>query len=152
MTKMSDWRKAYRLLFDNCHLTHHEIRAIFQEHLGGLSFHKNLLYSEYKKDRGRWTDEANALALLTNNPDGEIFLTSLNGFIYEGGRAILPYTLVQEASKLVKDWNEWGEKERQKVNIQTKRGLQRERTSGLNAWTERHLLTYLRVNGIPIEV
>lgn len=152
MTQMSKWRRAYRLLHDNCHLTHHEIRAIFQEHLGGLSFHKNLLHSEYKKDKLRWQTEANTLALLVNKPDVETFLNSLNSVVYDGGECLLPYTLVKEVSKLVRDWNGWGESERQKIHIQTKRVLARERTSGLNAWTERHLLTYLRINGIAIEV
>lgn len=152
MTAMSKWRRAYRLLYDNCCLTHHEIRAIFQEHLGGLAYHKNLLHTEYNKDKQRWQNEANTLALLVNKPDVDEFLSALNSVVYEGGECLFPYTLVKEVSKLVRSWNEWGEPERQKVNIQTKRVLHRERTSGLNAWTERHLLTYLRINGITIEV
>jgi hypothetical protein len=152
MTTMSQWREAYDLLYDKCHLTHHEIRAIFQEHLGGLSFHRNILHSRYKVDRERWQREANTMALLVNNPDVDAFLSAMNSVIYEGGQAVLTYTLVKEVSKLVRDWNDWGESERQKINIQTKRVLARERTSGLKAWTERHLLTYLRIHGIAIEV
>lgn len=92
------------------------------------------------------------MALLVNNPDVDAFLSAMNSVIYDGGQATVPYTLVKEVSKLVRSWNEWGESERQRINIQTKRVLARERTSGLKAWTERHLLTYLRINGIRIEV
>jgi hypothetical protein len=152
MTAKSQWREAYGLLHTKCHLTHHEIRAIFQEHLGGLSYHRNMLHSEYKKDKDRWQSEANTMALLVNNPDVDAFLSAMNSVIYDGGQATVPYTLVKEVSKLVRSWNEWGESERQRINIQTKRVLARERTSGLKAWTERHLLTYLRINGIRIEV
>lgn len=152
MTAMSQWRRAYRLLYDNCHLTHHEIRAIFAEHLGGLSFHKNLLHSEYKRDRTRWQDEANTFALVCQRTDVDLFIEMLNKTIYDGGEATIPYTLVKEVCRLVKDWNGWGESERKKIQNQTRRVLSRERTSGLNKWTDRHLLTYLRVNGIHIEV
>ena len=84
LTAMSKWRRAYRLLYDNCCLTHHEIRAIFKEHLGGLAYHKNLLHTEYNKDKQRWQNEANTLALLVNKPDVDEFLSALNSVVEVG--------------------------------------------------------------------
>ena len=153
MTAVSHWRQAYRLLRTNCGLTHHEVRAIFAAHLGGLSFHRNLLANEMRKDKDSWNVEAQSFALMLRSDKVSQFIRSLNGAIWnDDGDAELCYTLVREITALVMKWNEWGEDERLLIRESTKRLLENEKKSGLNKWTERHLLTYLRINGIAIEV
>ena len=151
LTRTSQWRTAYRLLTDRCGLTHHEARSIFATHLGGLGFHKNLLYSELKKDKEHWREVAEAYALMVNNERVSVFIENLNKLVWEGEDPLC-YTLVREICDLVRDWNRWGEDERLVIQESIRRVLAHERASGLEKWTERHLLTYLRVNGVCIEV
>jgi hypothetical protein len=151
MTAMSQWRTAYRLLRNNCGLTHHEARAIFAEHLGGLAFHKNLLHSEYKKDKAHWLKVAEGYALTHRREKVSDFIDALSKSIYAEDPPLC-YTLVREICALVREWNEWGEPERLVIQESIRKVLAGERRAGLDKWTERHLLTYLRINGISIEV
>ena len=151
VTAISQWRTAYRLLRNNCGLTHHEARAIFQEHLGGLSYHRNLLHSEYIKDKAHWMNVAEAYALTLRSEKVSQFISRLENAIKDE-EPPLCYTLVREICSLVREWNEWGEPERLVIQESIRKVLAGERSSGLKAWTERHLLTYLRINGISIEV
>ena len=154
MTRTSQWRTAYRLLRENCGLTHHEARAIFKTHLGGLSFHKNLLYSELKKDKEHWRDTAQSYAVMLNNDKVSVFIFLLEKVIKESQVDDDPlcYTLVREICEIVRGWNRWGEDERLVIQESIRKVLAHERASGLDKWTERHLLTYLRINGVVIEV
>ena len=154
LTTAGHWRKAYRLLTLSCGLTHYEARAIFKEHLGGLSFHRNLLHSELKKAIQIDHAEIEAWTLLTNTEDPDAFIASLVRIVYEGGNVpLIPYHVIREIIRRVRSLNPaWDESVRQKIDNSTRSMLDSESRSGLNAWTERHLLTYLRINGIPIEV
>jgi hypothetical protein len=154
LTAEGHWRKAYRLLTTSCGLTHYEARAIFKEHLGGLSFHRNLLHSELKKVIQIDHAEIEAWTLLTNSEDPEQFTAALVRVVYEGGDSpLIPYHVIREIIRRVRSLNpDWDESVRQKIDNSTRSILDSESRSGLNAWTERHLLTYLRINGITIEV
>lgn len=152
LTQLSDWRKAYRLLRDSCGLTHHEARAIFGTHLGGLSYHRNLLYSELKRDKAEWSKVAEGYALMIRSDKVSQFISNLEKAIWGEDDDPLCYTLVREICELVRDWNDWGEDERLLIHETTQKVLKREQSSGLKAWTDRHLLTYLRINNIPLEV
>ena len=149
MTGMSQWRKAWRLLRENCHLTHHQVRAIFGEHLGGLAYHRNLIHTELKADEQSWMSEANTLALLLNNEDVEVFISALRQALWVEGEPQFSLTVVRLVEKMVREWNGWGEVERQQIKDRILRRLTNwEKRTGLEAWTERHLLTYLHINGI----
>ena len=152
MTAISQWRQAYRILRISCGLTHHEARSIFSEHLGGLSFHRNMLASELKKDKQSCSGEADAFALILRSDKVSVFVEKLNSAIWDEGEPQLYYTLVREIVQRVSEWNEWGEDERLIIHEQTRRVLNHESRRGLKEWTERHLMTYLRIRGIAIEV
>ena len=151
VTEVSQWRRAYRLLRYNCHLTHHEARAIFAEHLGGLSYHRNLLHSEYKKNKEHWSGVAEQYALTLRCDSVSQFVDHLIKTVYSEDPPLC-YTLVREICAKVREWNEWGESERLIIQESIRRVLAGEKTSGLKAWTDRHLLTYLRINGVALEV
>lgn len=153
MTAEGKWRRAYRILTTNCGLSHYAIREIFKEHLGGLSFHRNLLHTELKRLIERDEEEINGWVGLLNNPDPEVFIASLMRVVYgEGYEPDLPYHVVREIVKRVRSLNEWDEKIRRRIDDRTRRILSWESRSGLTAWNDRLLLTYLRIRGVSIEV
>ena len=152
MTKPSDYTKAWRLLRSKCHLSHYQVRAIFREHLGGLSFHRNLIQRELKREEAAWEKEAEAFALMLNSDDYEEFANRLHEAVWDGDDPQLSYVLVRLVDKRVREWNGWGELQRQHINERVLRRLARyEKRTGLRAWTDRHLLTYLHINGVHFE-
>ena len=153
MSQASVWRTAWRLLRDKCGLSHYQTRAIFSEHLGGLSFHRNLVHTELKADESHYEEQAVVWALMLNNRDHEIFISRLKDIVWEEGEPILELTLVRLIDKQVREWNDWGEDVRQQIKDKVLRKLSKyESRTGLEAWTERHLQTYLAINGCDTQV
>lgn len=152
LTATSEYRKAWRILRTDCHLTHHEVRSIFSEHHGGLALHQNLIHSELKKDEQEWAEAAEAFSLMLNHTDHTIFADRLKNAIW--GSSTEPQmclTLVRRIEKTVRNWNQWGEKERNFLRSKVLRRLSNhEARSGLTAWRERLLATYLTIRGVVI--
>lgn len=152
MTRPSDYTKAWRLLRTNCGLSHYQVRAIFSEHLGGLAIHKNLAGRELRREEALWEQEAEAFALMLNDPDPTKFADRLYQAVWEGDEPQLAYVLVRLVEKRVREWNGWGEEDRQRIKERVLRRLSRyEKRTGLQAWTDRHLLTYLHINDVHFE-
>ena len=153
MTKVSETRKAWRILRDDCHMTHHQVRACFDEHLGGLALHKNLIHSELKKDEEFWSESAQAYSLLLNSTDAGVFCARLSDAIWNPAddSPHMTLTLARRIDKTVRSWNTWGEKERNMIRAKGLRRLENhERRTGLLIWSERMIVTYLSIRGIVI--
>jgi len=152
LTATSEYRKAWRILRTDCHLTHHQVRAIFGEHHGGLALHQNLIHTELKKDEHEWNEAAEAFALMLNHTNHTIFADRLKDAIW--GSFTEPQmclTLVRRIEKTVRNWNEWGETERNHIRSKVLRRLSNHETrTGLEAWRERLLATYLTIRGVAI--
>tara|TARA_R110000803_G_scaffold107958_6_gene176181 strand:- start:3477 stop:3941 length:465 start_codon:yes stop_codon:yes gene_type:complete len=154
LTKVSETRKAWRILRDDCHMTHHQVRAVFNEHFGGLALHKNLIYSELKKDELFWAEAAETYSLMLNNTNAETFSDRLRDAIWNPAEDSphMTLTLARRIDKTVREWNpDWGESERNLIRAKAIRRLENhERKSGLEAWSERMMQTYLSIRGVAI--
>jgi len=152
LTATSDYRKAWRILRTDCHLTHHQVRAIFSEHYGGLALHSNLIHTELKKDEQEWAEAAEAFALMLNDPSHIKFADRLKDAIWGSfSEPQMCLTLVRRIDKTVRSWNGWGEKERNFIRSKVIRRLtNHEKRTGLEAYRERLLATYLTIRGVVI--
>lgn len=152
LTATSEYRKAWRILRTDCHLTHHQVRAIFGEHHGGLAIHANLIHTELKKDEAEWAEAAEAFSLMLNNTDHRVFADRLKDSIWGSfSEPQMCLTLVRRIEKTVREWNGWGEVERNHLRSKVLRRLENhEKRTGLSAWENRLLATYLTIRGVVI--
>ena len=115
MSQASDLRTAWRLLRDKCGLSHYQTRAIFSEHLGGLSFHRNLVHTELKADESHYEEQAVVWGFDVEQSRPWNLHQHTKDIVWEEGEPILELTLVRLIDKQVREWNDWGEDVRQQI-------------------------------------
>ncbi len=109
------------------------------------------MHEGQRQDTAAWESEAARFALALNTHDPELFIARLRAAIWEDGEPVLCYTLVRMIERTVRTWHGWDERTRQAIKDRVLRRLSRhEKRSGLAAWTDRHLHTYLQIRGLDI--
>ena len=131
-------------------LSHHEIKHLAHQHMGGSGRWKDVLWRNYRVQKdvhSELIDTCTAHALAgANDPKvvGERILKWCWP-TYPKGEPMHTYTVATRTASRVIELRGWGENERQRVWKVVRRLLRYEKRNAESLWDEKMLGTYLRI-------
>ena len=142
--------QAYRILRDDCGLTHHQARHLIHIHLRHLGAWSNIMWRENKREKRKWIDHSNGIALLSMREDprdaGRAILNAC--WKEQIGEPELPFICASMAAEVVKNTRQFTDKERRVMWSVIEKLLRHEEREAEILWDERMLLSYLRIRKV----
>ena len=142
--------QLYRILRDDCGLTHHQSRILIRTHFLHLGSWSNILWRELKREKTKWIEHSNGIALLSMREDpvdaGKAILNSC--WKDQEGEPDLPFVVASMSADIVREAMEFTGNDRRVLWLEIERLLRYEERQAEVAWDERMLLTYLKIREV----
>ncbi len=146
-TEPSRRTMIYRILRDDCGLTHHQTRCLIRTHFLHLGSWSNILWREYKRDKEQWVQHANGIALLSMREDPVDAGKSILNLCWKDqeGEPEIPFTCASLSAQVVRDTMGFNDGDRRILWLEIERLLHYEERQAEIAWDERMLHAYLKI-------
>ena len=140
----------YRILRDDCGLTHHQARCLIRTHFQHLGSWNNILWRELKREKEKWIEHSNGIALLSMRQDprdaGRAILNAC--WKDQEGEPELPFVCASMAADIVRESSAFNGSDRRVLWLEIERLLHYEQREAEVAWDERMLHAYLKIREV----